>query len=610
MKGLNKLMATALSVLTFVGCSFGFGCTGGTTNGGNSGGNTDVVVEDTTKTQLKVKYNNGGLGRTWLDTVLAKFEELYADVEFEPGKKGVQIQKDFSKRNIELSAMKNSDAQVFLLEDLDIYDFGVKGTLLDITDLVKSPAKTSYTTSETATIESKMNDTHKAVYNVPTASHPEGGYYAIPFFDTSMNLNYNVETFENKHLYFKKDATADDFTEADFGDTAKVMALFVTDNEEARSYGPNGKTGVIDGVDYSYDDGLPATYADFRALLVQMELVGVKAFAWNDIQPEYLTSLINGVWANNVGADQMKLSLTFSGEAKNIVDLGSDGKLQYNTDGSIKVKNVTINESNADQIHLQKGKLDALYFAEMIASKQSDGESRYDEDSLTQSHLDAQNSFVNPDRYNQGEEIGFLVDGEWWLREASDQNFTTVDAMHNAKFAILPLPRATRAEVGTPTTNVCDHYSSIFINNNISTNYPERLEAAKELVSFLQNESSLLTFTYYTNMFRSLNYEISDSRLDELGYFSTDSKHEFGYFTKNVYATRIAMPDSEIIPWQPTSDITRTKASLLAYRKWGFTAMINGKEQSNPVLAFDYFDGELDPVDYFLKIYEYRKGNV
>ncbi len=613
----KKVLAAGLCLTTLLGSSAGFvGC-------GGSGGGVQI---DETKTQIKVKYNNGGLGRVWLDTVLAKFEEVYAEVSFEEGKKGVQILKDFAKKNIELSAMRSSDAQVFLLEDLDIWDFGVNGALMDVTDLVKEGAKTSYTTSEDATIESKISAAHKNVYNVPTKLHPEGGYYAVPFFDTPMNLNYSVDLFEERGLYLKGEgyfadengnptdeefpsygATADGFTEEDFGNEAKIMSLFVNDEDEPRSYGPNGRTGVVNGVDYSVDDGLPATYADFRALLRQMEIVGVTPFVWNDLEPAYLTSLLNGVWANNIGVDQVKINLTFSGTAKNVVDLDADGKVQYNQDGSVKViDSVDITLDNIEMIHRTKGKLDALEFADMIVSKDSAGNNRFNEKSLSQNHKDAQNMFIDYESMGQDQPMAFLIDGEWWLREAYDANFTTIDEMHSKRYGILPLPRATRAEVGTPTTNVCDHYSSIFINSNCPEN---KVEAAKELFSFLQNESSLLTFSYYTNMMRSLEYDLDDAKLAEIGYFSTDpnyasSGREFGYFTKNIYATRVADPDCTLTPWQPYADVTRTKATLLAYRKWAFSANVGGEVISNPLITLYSYDS-LTPTEYFEAICKY-----
>lgn len=444
-----------------------------------------------------------------------------------------------------------------------------------------------------------------------------------------MNLNYSVDLFEQKRLYFKKNgnfinddgskgdafpeygATADDFTEDDYKNSSKIMNLFVSNAQEERSYGPDGKTGVIDGVDYSVDDGLPATYADFRALLMQMEVVGVTPFVWNDRETGYLTSLINGVWANNEGYEQMLLSLTFDGQATDLVQL-NNGKIVYGADGeALTQAPVTITSANAEEIHLQKGKLQAIDFAQMIVGKDSKGNYRFNKNSLTQDHHAAQDMFVDYNSKAQEKPIAFLIDGEWWLREAYESNFSTIDDMHSRKFGILPLPKATRADVGKPATNVCDHHSSIFINSNCPSN---KLEAAKELVSFLNNESSLLTFTYYTNMFRAMEYDISDERLAELGYFTTDSQYassnrEFGYFTKQVYAVRKADPTYTILPWQPVSDATRNVTTLLSYRKWGFSAQIDGKSYDNPLTCLRSNE-KLSSEDYFMSIYRYWGNNL
>ena len=44
----------------------------------NKGGSSPVLP-DQTKTQLHVKYTNGGLRREWIDHVVASFEEKYKD---------------------------------------------------------------------------------------------------------------------------------------------------------------------------------------------------------------------------------------------------------------------------------------------------------------------------------------------------------------------------------------------------------------------------------------------------------------------------------------------------------------------------------------------------
>ena len=43
---------------------------------------------DSTKTQLYVKYYNGGLRREWIDEICSNFEKDYADYSFETGKVG------------------------------------------------------------------------------------------------------------------------------------------------------------------------------------------------------------------------------------------------------------------------------------------------------------------------------------------------------------------------------------------------------------------------------------------------------------------------------------------------------------------------------------------
>ena len=77
----SKKMLALLLCATSLGSTFAFGACG------------DKQVEefDDSKSQLFVKYYNGGAGRAWIDEVVANFEADYADVSFEEGKKGVEM---------------------------------------------------------------------------------------------------------------------------------------------------------------------------------------------------------------------------------------------------------------------------------------------------------------------------------------------------------------------------------------------------------------------------------------------------------------------------------------------------------------------------------------
>jgi ABC-type glycerol-3-phosphate transport system substrate-binding protein len=91
---------------------------------------TEAQSVDSTKSQLRVKYFNGGLRDEWINQLVDDFEAKYADYSFESGKKGVQIIKEFVKSNPQVSGINSSSNDVFWVEDTDYYDAVSKGQLL------------------------------------------------------------------------------------------------------------------------------------------------------------------------------------------------------------------------------------------------------------------------------------------------------------------------------------------------------------------------------------------------------------------------------------------------------------------------------------------------
>lgn len=143
-----------------------------------------------------------------------------------------------------------------------------------------------------------------------------------------MNLVYNVDLFEEKRYYFAKGKSADALPAgADLDDYDTVSDLFIQDLDEERSYGPDGRTGIDPDTneDYSIDDGLPATYNDFRALITYMKNDKTIPFIWSPITVPYTTCIINEAWANSEGKEQFALNFSFNGTAKNLLQLNSDG---------------------------------------------------------------------------------------------------------------------------------------------------------------------------------------------------------------------------------------------------------------------------------------------
>ena len=159
---------------------------------------------DKTKTQLYVKYYNGGFGDEWLNKLCAEFEAMYADAHLEEGKTGVQIMKEFTRGQLSgPNDMKGKLNNVYLMENIDYYTFVASGMLLDLTDTINDYAVTGTETKETdRKIVNKIPQAYDEFLNV------SGKYYGLPLFETSINLNYDIDMFNERGLYFAKGQTA------------------------------------------------------------------------------------------------------------------------------------------------------------------------------------------------------------------------------------------------------------------------------------------------------------------------------------------------------------------------------------------------------------------
>ena len=562
-KKLLLLSAIALASMTaLVGC-----------------GKVDVEEDDETKTQLRIKYTNGGFRSDWLDKLCDEFVEAFAEVSFQEGRKGVQIIKEYDKKNTGYESIRGNSNHVFIQEDTDYYTYVAKGVTKDITDIVNDYAVTGNGTKETGRkISDKMNEMYRSFYNYG------GKYYGIPLFETNVGLQYNVSVFEKKNLFFKKDASADNFTEADYEDLDKLYNLFVDSAFAERSLGPDGKTGIIGGVNYSIDDGLPATYKDFRALLTMMKNSSVTPFIWNSTCTDYLTSLLNDVWANNEGADQFINNLKLEGTATNIVKVSGNAVVR-DGDGNPVTETKTIGANNYADLQLQKGKLEALDFAQFLAE---DG--NYYSKSWQTSYTDAQEYFINPQNHKAIGDIGFIVEGGWWFKEASDA--FSPGTQKDAKLSPYILPKATADKIGTPNVRVSDRRSLMFINNYIPD---ENLEVAKAFVSFLQSDHALETYTLYTNGKRAMEYELSEDTLANMSYYGK-AAWEIATNTNTV-----------TIPWLPLSDFAKEHVLELDYTAYGYS--VNSGD-GNPVMNLNDWAKKGSPKtseQYFIDIYNYKK---
>lgn len=448
---------------------------------------------DINRTQLWVGNYDGGYGDAWLYKLKARFEEKYKDVSFESGKTGVQVMIDSNKTSYSggslASIISGATQEVFFTELVFYYDYVSQGKFLDITDVVTESME-EY--GETGTIEDKLTEDQKAYYKTG------GKYYALPHYEAFEGLIYNVEMFDKNLWYFAKDKNN--------GNDG-----FIIDQSDEKSYGPDGKTGVIEGIDYSKDDGLPATYDEFFKLCERIKIAGVSPVSWAGKVQRYVNMLLASLWSDYEGLEDLMLNYNFKGMANNLVESIQNGQVTFKDP-------LDINNSNGYELYQQAGKYYALKFVDTIIKNNYYSKLSFNN---AQTHTMAQADFLYSDKQPGNEKIAMHLDGCWWENEATPV-FDEMASIPNSgkmdrKFAFMPLPKATEDKVGQKTTLIDTHMSATFINANIK---PEKIELAKLFVKFCHTNESLAEFTTTTGVTRGFNYDITEEQYNSLSYYS------------------------------------------------------------------------------------------
>lgn len=471
-----------IAVLSLVGCR----------EHRNPDGTGDVKI-DTTKTQLYVANYNGGFGQEWLDDgIIPAFEAAYADYQGVDGKVGVQVIVDsLSLEGSRLiDAIPNQRSEIYFTERVYYRDAVASGYLMDLTDCVSEKLP-----GEDKSILDKMDDELVDYYNI------DNKYYAIPHYTGIFGIVYDVDLFDEEMLYFAKNANN--------GNDG-----FIVSPDDEKSFGPDGKTGIIDGIDYSMDDGLPVTYDDFYRLCKRMtvDIGGIVPVSWAGQYQQYMCLLASSLQASYEGKEQMMLNYNFDGTATTLVDsIDASGNVTF-------AAPTAISNNNGYLLNKQAGRYYALSFIENIIKNQWYYGLSFNQ---AQSHTSAQEDFLYGRFSSKKDTIAMLFDGTWWENEAdgifTDMAKTNRNASReNRRFAMMPLPKAPGQ--ANDNSTVMDYLkSACFASANVA---PEKVDLIKDFIQFCSTDASLVQFTKITSAPKSFNYAVPASETSNLSYYA------------------------------------------------------------------------------------------
>lgn len=528
---------------------------------------------DKSKTQLYVATFDGGFGSSWMDAVEKRFEEKYANVSFEKGKMGVQIIAKPERNLTNESLVSNfpSRQEVFFSEAINYYDLQKRGLLYDISEAVTKPINYDFVTGkidekdpETKSIKDKMiNDVHKDYFG------PNDKYYGLPFYEATYGIIYDIDLFEENKLYFAESGG------------------FIKKGNAKRSKGPDGKTGVIDGIDYSADDGLPATYDEFFALCEEMVDRDILPITWNGVSQAYVNALVESLQADYEGEEQMRLNYTASGTATSIVK-------GFDSNGNPQVESKVITPENGYLTWTkQAGKYWGLKFAERLTQNETFySKNKVKSKAYMQTH--AQNDFVMNKYLEKEKPVAMLIDGSWWLNESKKafeaiaQSSGEKASLKNRKFGLMPLPKPTADKVG-------EKYSMTEVNSSIcfvSAKLDKKKDAlVKEFIQFCHTDESLREFTSITYTTKPFEYEMSKEQVDAMPFWGQEMYrlHNQKAYISTYSTSEIYKKNAGAFTQYYQGKMFRTLVSGVPYETIP-AAMVKAKSSEN-VSARDYFEG-------------------
>lgn len=540
-KILALLLAVAMLAAMLVGCDIGTVDDPANSNENQSGGevsdNQQVEEDDSNKSVITVATWDGGLGSQWLEDAADRFEELYKDKSFEDGKTGCKIS-IIASRSFDGSSMAFTPLthDVYFVEAVDYYTMTNNKQMEDLTEIMTT-ALTEY--GEDGTILDKIDPTMQEF--LQTA---DGNYYAVPFYETFYSFAYDLDLWNEKSFYISKDGG---WTNAD----------------GALSAGPDGEEGT-------YDDGMPATYAEFSKLITHIKDAGVTPFVLPANATDYVANFMYEYYAQYEGKEQMELNFTFDGLATDLISVSEDGTVTELPDTQITFE-------NAYELQSQAGKYYTLKFGEEILGKA-------DNSKIADTHINAQKSFVRGGIAND-QPIAMILDGSWWENEAKAAlTELTESGYERHNYAVMPKPHATEDKVGQKACWMGTSSSYGFVAS-ASDNKP----LALEFLRFLHTDEELSHFTGETNMSRPLNYSL----LEEDAARMTTYGQSIQTLKDNC---------DVIYPYTNRAEVLNNPLMFQSFA-WAWLTSVDGLEYRNPWLYFtdvkgataeEYFSGQRD----------------
>jgi len=520
---MKKLFVFVMCIVVAVASLGAVGCGGsGTTVSGS-------------KTVLRVVHANGGTGNKWLEALEKRFEKQYADKEYAPGKKGVDV-----KINCMLAVDMNNIAgvadDVYFIKDGSVVSYAAKGLLMELSDIIGSDIKVGdeyeLRNGNHVTISDKVDEMSKTkqtygdgIYGIPSEMFLEGASYDAELFD-SEGLYIAGETAKESECWAY---TAEDYKQS-FGKDATIK--LVNDLSAPRSLGPDGKSGTA-------DDGLPSSVSEWLVLCHYMKnVLSIAPVSVSGEYPNYSNLLVWELWKSLAG-ERYSAFYNLEGQVE-IVTGVYDNEYIFKTDKvSIKkpiTKKVDITIENGYEA---RDMVERYYANALIEIMYKEGFFSEQIGAGNINHVEAQKRFICNGKTllgNTFERVAVHVDGGyWWNESVMNGNFDAYQRLttgcvngqdRNIKWMSLPVQwsgSVTEASKENAHDYMAKRFSSgicaVNANNLGKKDTDEMLAVIKDFILFAYSDESMNEFTRHTGLTYGVDYKVEPDVYNGLSKF-------------------------------------------------------------------------------------------